>query len=143
MGIGGMNGWELITAGGPMLVPIVLCSFFAIAIMIEKYRYLSTLGGSLSPLKSEIFKHLQENRFKEAALICEGNPSPAARILKAAILKFGSPITEIKETIESTSLEEIPKLEKRLGTLSTIIHLTPLLGLLGTVMGLIGCFQTI
>jgi biopolymer transport protein ExbB len=63
--------------------------------------------------------------------------------MKAGLLKYGSPREEIKETMEDVSLFEIPKLERRLNALATIAHVTPLLGLLGTVTGMTGSFHTI
>ena len=143
MGIWGMNGWELIAAGGPMMAPILLCSVFALGIVIEKLRYLSSLGGDLSRLKSDIFNDLRENRLKETIQHCEEHPSPVAKILKAAILKSGSSAEEIKEAMEGVSLYEIPRLEQHLGALSTITHVSPLLGLLGTVTGMTEIFHTV
>ncbi len=143
MGAWGMNGWELIKAGGPLMAPILLCSLFAVAVMVEKLWYLSTLKGNLNQLKSDIFNDLKDNRTKEAVKRCEDHASPVAKILKAAILQSGTTAEEIKEAMESVSLYEIPRMEQRLGILSTIAHIAPLLGLLGTVIGLAESFHTI
>lgn len=142
-GIWGMNAWELIRMGGPLMVPILLCSLFALGIVIEKLIHFSMIQTNAAQLKANIFGLLKNNKIKEAVQLCDANPSPVAKILKAGVLKFGAPREEIKESMEDTSLFEIPKLENRLGALGTIAHISPLLGLLGTVTGMTTCFHTI
>ncbi len=143
MGIWEMNAWELIKAGGPIMAPIILCSVMALAIVIEKIWFLSSISTDAPKLKHEIFESIKNNKIKEAIALCDSNPSPVARIMKAGLLKFGASRDEIKESIEDVSLFEIPKLEKRLSVLATIANISPLLGLLGTVTGIAGSFHTI
>jgi len=142
-GIWGMNAWELIKMGGPLMVPILLCSFFALGIVIEKLIHFSMVQTNAAQFKANVFGLLKNNKIKEAVQLCEVNPSPIAKILKAGVLKFGAPREEIKENMEDASLFEIPKLENRLGALATIAHISPLLGLLGTVTGMTTSFHTI
>src|SRR3989338_4722308 len=142
-GVWGMNAWELIKMGGPLMVPILLCSLFALGIVIEKLIHFSTIETNAAQLKANVFGLLKNNKIKEAVQLCDAHPSPIAKILKAGVLKFGTPREEIKESMEDTSLFEIPKLENRLGALETIAHISPLLGLLGTVTGMTTCFHTI
>jgi len=142
-GIWGMNAWELVKMGGPLMVPILLCSLFALGIVIEKLIHFSTIQTNAAQLKANVFGLIKNNKIKEAVQLCDANPSPVARILKAGVLKFGTPREEIKESMEDASLFEIPKLENRLGAQGTIAHISPLLGLLGTVTGMTTCFHTI
>ena len=142
-GVWGMNAWELIKMGGPLMVPILLCSLFALGIVIEKLIHFSTIQTNAAQLKANVFGLLKNNKIKEAVQLCDAHPSPIAKILKAGVLKFGTPREEIKESMEDTSLFEIPKLENRLGALETIAHISPLLGLLGTVTGMTTCCHTI
>ena len=138
-----INAWKLFLAGGPVMWPILFCSIFGFGILIEKIWYFSMVTTDIFKLKEEIFECLRKNKIKEAIGICDVNPSPVAKILKAGILKFGSSREVIKEVMEDVSLFEIPRLEKRLSALSTIANIAPLLGLLGTVAGIIGSFHTI
>ena len=138
-----MNAWQVIKAGGPIMAPILLCSIFALAIFIEKLIHFSSIKTDTTLLKKKIFEFLKNNQIKEAVQYCENNPSPVARILKAGLLQYGHPREEIKEGMEDASLFEIPKLEIRLNALATIAHISPLLGLLGTVTGMTTCFHTI
>src|SRR5262249_14591407 len=80
---------------------------------------------------------------KEAVQLCDQQRAPVAKILRAGLIKYGSSRNDIKESMEDVSLFEIPKLENRLSALATIAHITPLLGLLGTVTGMASCFHTI
>jgi len=143
MGIWEINAWKLITAGGPIMVPILLCSFFALAIVIEKLIYFAAINTNVPRLRQRVFDSIKKSDFKTAIKICDESQSPVAKILKAGIVKFGSSREEIKESMEDSSLFEIPRLERRLSALATIAHISPLLGLLGTVTGLAGSFHTI
>ena len=146
MGTGGIweiNAWTLIKAGGPIMIPIILCSVFAVAIVIEKFMYFASIQTNIALFKKQVFESIKNNHIKAAIELCEKNPSPLAAIFKAGLEKFGSPRESIKETMEGASLVEIPLLEKKLNTLATIAHVSPLLGLLGTAAGLMNCFYTI
>jgi len=142
-GIWEMNAWSLIKSGGPIMAPIILCSVFALGIVIEKLLYFSHIKTNVMRLKRQVFDRIKSNRIKESIELCDANRSPVAKILKAGILKFGAPREEIKESMEDISLFEIPKLESRLSALATIAHISPLLGLLGTVTGMTASFHTI
>lgn len=142
-GIWEMNAWKLILTGGPIMAPILLCSFFALGIVIEKLIYFSLIKTNIPQLKAKVFGLVKSNKIKEAIHLCDANPSPVAKIFKAGIIKFGGSREEIKESMEDASLFEVPKLESRLGALATIAHICPLLGLLGTVTGMTASFHTI
>ncbi|MFA5089248.1 MAG: MotA/TolQ/ExbB proton channel family protein [Candidatus Omnitrophota bacterium] len=143
MGIWEINARQLIMAGGPIMIPIILCSIFSFGIIIEKLILFSRINVNTQKLKEDVFDLINKNKIKEAVKYCDNHPSPVAKILKAGLLKFGSSREEIKEAMEDSSLFEIPKLEKRLTALATIANISPLLGLLGTVTGMTGSFHTI
>jgi len=142
-GIWEMNAWSLIKSGGPIMVPIMLCSVFSLGIVIEKLIYFAYIKTNVSRLKERVFDYVKNNKIKESIELCNRNNSPLAKILKAGVLKFGASREEIKESMEDISLFEIPKMESRLSALATIAHITPLLGLLGTVTGMTASFHTI
>jgi biopolymer transport protein ExbB len=134
---------QLLVQGGPMMVPIIFCSILGVGIFIERLITFFNIQSGTGTLRSDIFELLKGSHFKEAVALCDAHPSPVAKILKAGILKFGSSREEIKEAMEAVSFLEIPKLEKRFILLETISHVTPLLGLLGTVTGLATTFRTV
>ncbi|MFH1519018.1 MAG: MotA/TolQ/ExbB proton channel family protein [Candidatus Omnitrophota bacterium] len=135
--------WELISKSGWLIAPIFLCSFFAVAIIIERLLfYLSVKSNSLLIL-SQVLDLVRKNKITEAIGICEKNSFYATNILKSGLSHYEEAKDVIKEAMENTSLYEIPKLERNLNFLSTIAHVSPLLGLLGTVVGLVKCFYII
>ena len=134
---------EILHKGGPVIIPIILCSIFGIAIAIEKRWQLHQAKIDTEKFLKSILDTIQRLKIKEAVEKCESIQSPVSRILKAGIMKYNQPKEEIREAMEDASLYEVPKLEKNLTALATIAHITPLLGLLGTVTGLVKCFQVI
>lgn len=133
---------QLLLAGGPVMLPILLCSITALTIIIKKWRHWLHIRSGLNHLQSEVFKLIRENKIKSAVSVCETNSSPAAHILKAGLLRFGCPYNEIKEAINTATDLEIPKLEQGLVPLITIANTAPLFGLLGTILGITIIFQT-
>jgi biopolymer transport protein ExbB len=123
--------------------PIVVCSVFAAAIVMEKFWYLHKITIDSQSFLDNILDKIKRHQIQEALQLCDKQETPVAHILKAGILKYDRPRPQIKEAIEDASLYEIPKLEKNLSALATIAHICPLLGLLGTVTGLVRCFQLI
>jgi len=123
--------------------PILLCSVFALAIILEKFWYLHKISIDTQEFLKRILDKMKHHDTKEALSICDNTKSPIANILKSGILKYDRPRPQIIEAIEDASLYEIPKIEKNLNALATIAHVSPLLGLLGTVTGMVRCFQTI
>lgn len=123
--------------------PILFFSIFALAIIIEKLWHLNRIKIDSSKFLNNVLQNLKKNKLSEAMKICESVHSPIGHILKAGILKYDKGKTAIQEAMEDASLYQIPKLEKNLTALATIAHVSPLLGLLGTVTGMVRCFQAI
>jgi len=138
-----MSLWQTFLAGGPIMWPILLCSIFALSIILDKFWYLHKIKIDTQRFLSDILDNMKRHQTKEALEICDKTKSPISHILKAGILKYDRTRDQIKEAIEDASLYEIPKLEKNLSVLATIAHISPLLGLLGTVTGMVRCFQAI
>jgi len=138
-----MSLWKLFLAGGPVMWPILLCSIFALAIIIERFMYLYKIKIDTQEFLSKILDKMKHHQIKEALHLCEGAANPVSNILKGGILKYDRPRDQIKEALEDASLYEVPKLEKNLSILATLAHISPLLGLLGTVTGMVRCFQVI
>lgn len=143
MGLDKIYLLKLFISGGPMMWPILLCSVLALAVVIEKFIYLKKAKIDTEEFLNNLMEKMKRHETKEALEICDKTDSPIANILKAGILKYDRPRAQIIEAIEDASLYEIPRIEKNLPILATIAHISPLLGLLGTVMGLARCFQAI
>lgn len=135
--------WDMIQKGGPVMWPIILCSIFAFAILLERIYHLHKAKIDTVDFMNKIGSTLKRNRVMEAIDMCNNTPGPIAQIMKAGILKHDRPRGEIREAIEDAGVHEVPRLEKNLSALATIAHISPLLGLLGTVTGMVKCFQVI
>lgn len=135
--------WELISKSGWLIVPILLCSFFSVAIIVERLLFYLSIKSNTLLILSKILNLVRKNKITEAIDICEKNPFYATNILKSGLSHYEEAKDVMKEAMENTSLYEMPKLEKNLNFLGTIAHVSPLLGLLGTVVGLVKCFYII
>ena len=135
--------WQIFLKGGPLMWPILLCSVFALAIIIERVWYLRKIQIDTRQFLNRILDKMKRHQIKEALEICETKKNPISQILKAGILKYDRGRQQIKEAIEDAALYEEPHLEKNMTALATVAHISPLLGLLGTVVGLVRCFQII
>ena len=138
-----MSVWRVFLLGGPVMWPILFCSVFALAIVIERLYYFSSVNVNRADLNARIFSALRKNDIKTALMSCDGYRAPVANVLKAGLLKYGMSRDEVTGAMEQASHLEIPELERRLAVLLTVGNISPLLGLLGTVTGMCGLFYTI
>jgi biopolymer transport protein ExbB len=135
--------WEMIEKGGPLMGHIILCSVIAFAVFIERMWFLRKEKINAEKFVEKISDLIRRNRIVEAIDVCNTTPGPVSRILKMGILRHDRTREEIREAIQDAGLYEVPRLEKNIGILATVAHISPLLGLLGTVTGMVGAFQVI
>ena len=133
--------WELIKSGGWMMLPIILCSVLAVAIVVERLWTLRT--GKIRPphLLGQVWrwvqaKQLDNNKLKELRA-----GSPLGQILAAGLANSRHGREQMKESIQEVGAKVVNDLERYLTFLGTIAAITPLLGLLGTVLGMIEIFS--
>ena len=134
---------ELGQQGGPMLGLILLVGLAAAAIFLERLYYLHRAQIKWRDFLLGIINILKRQNIAEAVSICEETPGPVAQLARAAILHHDEGPVRIRRAMEETGLVEMPRLESRLPLLATLAHLSPLLGLLGTVLGLMRMLLTI
>ncbi|MSR65580.1 MAG: MotA/TolQ/ExbB proton channel family protein [Verrucomicrobiae bacterium] len=135
---------EILNKGGVLLwLLLLLGSVPSLGIFIERILFYHRTQINTEQFMKGIRNVLQRGSLTEAISICDETPGPVAQVVKVAILKHDRPREEIRETIEDVGLVEVPRLEKYLVALATIAHVAPLVGLLGTVIGMIRCFQFI
>jgi len=135
--------WGFIVKGGWLMAPILLCSVIALTITIERFYNLREPKIHPQDFVTKMKKLLNQRKINEAIAICSNSFSPISRIMETGILKIGSCRDEIKEAIEHAGKRESSNLRKYLAVLATIAGISPLLGLLGTVTGMIKAFQVI
>ncbi|MBN2628819.1 MAG: MotA/TolQ/ExbB proton channel family protein [Spirochaetales bacterium] len=131
---------DLLQKGGPILWIIIGLSFLALVIIIERLLYLKKIKVDEEKLFLRVKAALEKGHFDEALFMCESNLSPITGIMKAAIEHRSEEPYVLKETLKDAASQQAPLLEKNLSNLGTIAHISPLLGLLGTVTGNINAF---
>ncbi len=134
---------DYVSQGGVIMVPILLCSLLAFAIIIERLWNLRRKRVLRYDVLNLIEELLREQKIPEATTLCKRHESTMTRVLLVALLNYDRPKAEIKEMIEDQGRQEVPYLERYLTTLGTIASISPFLGLLGTVVGLLKVFQAI
>jgi len=134
---------DIIFKGGVIMWPIMLCSVVGLAIIIERFFALRRADIDTREFMDIMRQVLRQNRIREAIEICDETEAPVSRIMKAGILKHDRSKEDIREAIEDAGRFEIPRLERHLSALATCANIAPLLGLLGTVSGMIKAFEQI
>lgn len=134
---------ELIKAGGWLMLPIVLCSVIAFGIVAERLWTLRRKRVTPPHLAAEAWRWLQKGELSDDHIKALRNNSPLGRILAAGLSQRHGNRSQIKEAVEDTGRHVVHELERYLNTLGTIAAITPLLGLLGTVIGMVRVFTAI
>lgn len=134
---------DMITKGGWLMAPILLCSVIALGVFLE--RLFKLRGARVLPfqLKQSVGDLIGRQKYAEAARLCQAHPSALARIYHAGLKSAGQTRQAIKEVVEEVGRREAADLERHLSVLATVASITPLLGLLGTVSGMIKTFNLI
>ncbi|MFO7604496.1 MAG: MotA/TolQ/ExbB proton channel family protein [Gammaproteobacteria bacterium] len=135
--------FEMIQAGGLLMIPILLCSVIATLIVIERFWTLQAKTVAPKHLVAQVWQWHKGNSLEEDHLRALASNSPLGRILAAGLANRNHPREVMKEAIEDTGRQVVQELERYLNTLGTIASITPLLGLLGTVIGMIKVFAAI
>ncbi len=135
--------FELVKAGGWLMLPIILCSIAAVAICIEKYLALNPTKIAPPHLLAQVWGWIKNNQLTADKLRSMKTASPLGQILAAGLSNSRHGRDVMKESIEEAAGHVIYDLERYLNTLGTIAAITPLLGLLGTVIGMIKVFTEI
>lgn len=136
---------ELLVMGGEMMIPILICSVIALTVTIERLINLQRSKVIPQNFAKDLHQALGEDKtnlnIEEGVKFCERSETVMAHIFKPAIQKIEHGEEVIQKTIEDAGMREIGRLKRRLRPLSSIATISPLLGLLGTVYGMIEAFQ--
>jgi len=138
-----LNLLELIFKGGPVMVPIVALSLIAVYIFIERLIAINRVSKVDNKFLPAIKDHVSTGNLLGARKLAEQTDSPYARIIEKGVRRIGLPINEIDRAIENASSLELYKLERGLNVLATCAGAAPMLGFLGTVVGMIKAFYSI
>ncbi|MEN8174744.1 MAG: MotA/TolQ/ExbB proton channel family protein [Pseudomonadota bacterium] len=134
---------DMIKAGGLLMYPIILCSVIAVTIVIERYWSLRRSRVIPENLMAEVYSQFQHGHLSDEYLVVLRDHSPLGRVLATGIGNRQFTREVMKESIEEEGRQVVYQLERYLNTLGMIASVTPLLGLLGTVIGMIEVFTAI
>lgn len=128
--------------GGPVMYLLVGCSLFVVTVAVERFLYYRKMSVNAQAFQDKLQPLLEKQRFSDAIQFCEKSPAAIGRIALAGIIAYqrGS---QVENALESAAMLAATKLRENLDELSMVVTLAPLLGLLGTVIGMINSFSVL
>ena len=126
--------------GGWVMIPIILLSLVAAYIFIERYYVIRRATREDTNFMNRIKDYIHDGKIDAAMALCKSTDSPSARMIEKGISRLGRPLQDISTAIENVGKLEISKLERGFPTLATITGAEPMLGFLGTVIGMVQSF---
>lgn len=134
---------DLAIKGGFMMIPIAICWVIAIYLFIERVLTINKANMEPAVFMGRVKELVLRGDINGARSLCSQNDSPVARMIEKGISRIGSPLKTIEASIENLAKIEVFKLEKNLPTLATIAGAAPMMGFLGTVIGMVEAFISI
>lgn len=137
-----MSGFDfsLFARGGPVMWIVAALAALELMLFIERTLYLHRGQIRAKAFVDGIKNILAKRRLVEALTVCEETPGPVAAVVKAALLHADAPAETMRFQVQEAAIVELPALERRLGAIAAIAQVAPLVGLLGTVLGMIATF---
>lgn len=137
--------WQLVSSGGIggaiIMISLLILSILAVYIIVERFFAIRTASKEDANFMNQIKDFILEGKIDAAKSLCKNNPSPIAKMIEKGISRIGKPLNDIGTAVENTGKLELNKLEKNLSTLATISGAAPMIGFLGTVIGMILVFH--
>jgi biopolymer transport protein ExbB len=134
------SSFSFLANGGPVMWLLLLVGLVALVVFIERALYLHRGQIRSNEFLNGIKNLLQKGRLMEALTVCEETPGPVAAVVKAGLRHADDDEQGMRFAVQEAALTELPLLERRIGTLAAVAQIAPLLGLLGTLLGMIRTF---
>ena len=134
---------ELISKGGPLVWLLVGCLCFAVAVFLERLSYYHRASMNIGEFLAGLSSLIRRKNYAEALQECVATRVPAGRVIHAALLRHHLSREQIKEVVQEAGQMEVTRLERFLSILNAIAHVAPLIGLLGTMIGLLDSFTNL
>ncbi len=135
-----LSFFDLALKGGWVMLPIILLSVIAVYIFFERFFAIKKASQIDTNFMNRIKDYIHDGKVDNALTLCQSYNNPTASMIEKGIQRIGRPLADITGAIENTGKLEIYKLEKGLPTLATVAGGAPMIGFLGTVMGMIRAF---
>ncbi len=137
--------WQLVSSGGAggaiIMITLLILSILAVYIIIERFLVIKKASVEDSNFMNQIKDNILDGKIDAAKSLCNANASPIAKMIEKGVSRIGKPLSDISIAVENTGKIELNKLEKNLSTLATISGAAPMIGFLGTVIGMILVFH--
>ena len=138
--VGSLSVLDLAIKGGWIMIVLAILSVIAVYIFVERWLTLRKANQEEKYFMDEVKEHIHQGRLKEAITLCQRQNTPSARMIEKGINRLGRPLNDIHAAIENVGNLEVSRLEKNLTGMATIAGVSPMLGFLGTVMGMVIAF---
>ncbi|MCS7062547.1 MAG: MotA/TolQ/ExbB proton channel family protein [Methylacidiphilales bacterium] len=135
-----LNFIQVMNKGGLLMWPILICSVIAISVFVERVIYYRRVDLDVGKFLSGIIPLIRKKAYAEALERCDESHGPVVRVCQAAILKRELESSELRQVVKEIAQLQVPEIEARLSVLMSVGYIAPLLGLLGTVSGMIEVF---
>lgn len=135
-----INLFELLVKGGWAMIPITIMSIVAIYLIVERFLVIRKAGKEDRNFMNNIRDFVINGKFDSAVALCRSHESPIARMVEKGLSRIGRPLNDISSAIENVAKLEVYKMEKSLAVLATIAGAAPMMGLIGTVTGMVRTF---
>ncbi len=136
-----MSLWELVAMGGWLMWPLILLGGLTIYIFVERFIAIRKASKIDMDFMNRIRDFIVDGRVRAAIDMCRKTDSPTARMIEKGILRIGRPMSDVQSAIENVANLEVSKLENNLPILATVAGGAPMIGFLGTVLGMVRTFM--
>lgn len=134
---------ELISKSGPLVILLAACGVIALAIFLERFFFFHRCSIHLAEFMQGIASQVRKRNVTRALHECSATPGPVPRVVRAGLLRAGMPREQLRDIMRETAQLEVPRLERYLAMLAAIAYVAPLIGVLGTLLGLVDSFAAI
>ena len=138
-----VDSLELIVHGGFMMVPLLISALIALTVIFERFYVFRSRFTTPHRFTYDIIKQVRDGQLAQARAACQSKLTPVSSVLSAGIEHFSNPPEEMELAMKNQAEEWIPLLEKRIDVIDTVITAAPLMGLLGTITGMMASFRVL
>jgi len=138
-----LSSLEFIMRGGFMMYPLLLAGLVGLTVVIERSFRLHRSYITPAELTAQVIALTRSQELEKAAALCERYETPVASVLAAGVSQFNHSLDEMNLTMKNRAEEWVPKLESRIEVIDTVITAAPLMGLLGTITGMMASFRVL
>jgi biopolymer transport protein ExbB len=135
--------WDLVVMGGWTMIPLGILSIMTVYIFVERFLMIQKALKDERNFMVKVKEYLVDGKIDAARALCQQTNNPAARMVEKGISRIGKPMKDIVSSIENVGKLEVYQLEKRIGFLATVAGAAPMIGFLGTTIGMVDTFHVL